>query len=154
MADHHHLQPVGVVAFRLDVNLRDQRAGRIDIDHLPRLGGGGDGFWHAVGREDDWAVVGAVGQFLDEDRALVAQVIDHELVVHDLVADIDRRAPFLDRHFDDLDRPVDARAKAARRGEVKGEGRLGHRGLLVLGSEVRPASGGVQRRGGIHDPVT
>ena len=40
----------------------------------------------------------------------VAQPIDDELVVHDLVADIDRCAPFLDRHLDDLDRAVHARA--------------------------------------------
>ncbi len=72
-------------------------------------------------------------QFLDEDRAPGAQAVDHELVVHDLVAHIDRRAPFLDRHFDDLDRAVHAGAEAARGGEIEGERGLRH---PVLGRQV------------------
>ena len=35
-------------------------------------------------------------------------------VVHDLVAHIDGRAELLQRQLDDLDRPVDAGAEAAR----------------------------------------
>ena len=62
-------------------------------------------------------------KFLDEDRAPGAQAVDDEVVVHDLVAHIDRRAPFLQRHLDDLDGPVDAGAEAARRGKIKGQGR-------------------------------
>jgi hypothetical protein len=48
--------------------------------------------------------------------------------MYDLVPDIDRRAPFLQGQFDDLDGAVYAGAKAARGGEVKGQ--WGHRVLL------------------------
>jgi hypothetical protein len=37
--------------------------------------------------------------------------------MNDLMAHIDRRAELLKRQFDDLDRPVDAGAEAARRAE-------------------------------------
>jgi 4-hydroxy-3-methylbut-2-enyl diphosphate reductase len=40
--------------------------------------------------------------------------VDDEAVVDDFVAHVDRRAEPLDRQFDDLDRPVDACAEAAR----------------------------------------
>ena len=125
MADHHHLKPVGVVSFGLDMHLRDQRAGRIDIEHLPRLGLGRHRFRHAVGGEDHRPIGGALVEFLDEDRALVAQPVHHEAVVHDFVAHIDRSAPFLEGHLDDLDCPVDAGAEAARCGKVEGQG-IGH----------------------------
>ena len=45
---------------------------------------------------------------------LALQPLDHIAVVHDLVADIDRRAVFLQRQHDDLDGAVDAGAKTAR----------------------------------------
>ena len=85
-----------------------------------------------MGGEDDGAVGGAVVELFDEDRALGAQAVDHELVVHDLVPDIDRRAPFLERHLDDLDGAVDTGAEAARGGEVEGQG-----GLLALAISSR-----------------
>ena len=56
-------------------------------------------------------------QFLDEDRTLGFQPFHHIAVMHDLVANIDRRAIGLERQHDDLDRPVHARAKAARFGQ-------------------------------------
>ena len=58
-----------------------------------------------------------LGQVLDEDRALSLQVVDHVGVVDDLVADVDRRAELVQRALDDLDRAIDAGAKAARLGE-------------------------------------
>ena len=54
-----------------------------------------------------------LGEFLDEHRAQALQPLDDVAVVHDLVADIDRRAIFLQRQHDDLDGAVDAGAKAA-----------------------------------------
>ena len=85
-----------------------------------------------MGGKDHRAVIGAFVEFLDEHGALGAQRVDDEFVVHDLVADIDRRAPFSQRHLDDLDRAVDTGAKPARRGKVEGEGRQGHRALLKV----------------------
>ena len=67
-------------------------------------------------------------ELLDEDGALRLQAVDDVAVVDDLVADIDRRAEFLERQLDDLDGAVDAGAEAARRAEqdVEGRFRRGH----------------------------
>ena len=56
---------------------------------------------------------GTSDMFLDEARALGLEVFHHVLVVHDLVAHVDRRAVFLQRALDDLDRAHDAGAKSA-----------------------------------------
>ncbi len=65
----------------------------------------------AMGAEDGDAARRDLGQLVDEMRALGPQPLDHVAVVHDLVADIDRRAVFLERPFDDLDRALDAGAE-------------------------------------------
>ena len=75
-----------------------------------------------MGREDHRPVVGNLVELVDEHRAQLAQAIDDEAVVDDLVADIDRRAELLERQLDDLDRAVDAGAKSARRGDQDAEG--------------------------------
>ena len=122
MADHHDLEPVLMVAFGLDMDLRDQRAGGIDIEHLPRGGRVRHGFRHAMSGKDHRPVGRAVVQLLDKDRAPGREVIDHVFVMHDLVAHIDRRAPFRERHFHDLDGAVHPGAEPARCREVEGEG--------------------------------
>ncbi|MCW1404158.1 hypothetical protein OKA06_18275 [Novosphingobium sp. MW5] len=58
----------------------------------------------------------------------------------------DRRAPFGDRQLDDLDRAVNARAKAARGGEIEGQGGL-VMGVSVCMSEVIREGREVQRFG-------
>ena len=63
-------------------------------------------------------------ELLDEHRAELLQPFDDVAIVHDLVAHIDRRAIFLQRQHDDLDRPVDAGAKAARLAQPDREGRF------------------------------
>ncbi len=54
------------------------------------------------------------GQIFDEARALRLQAVDDVAIVDDLVAHIDRRIARRERPLDDLDRPDDARAEAAR----------------------------------------
>src|SRR5699024_6812061 len=54
---------------------------------------------------------------LDEDRALLPQTVDDELVVHDLVAPVDGLVGVLEGPFDGDHSPVDARAEAARFGK-------------------------------------
>ena len=81
---------VGELA-RLDVDLGDQRAGRVDRPQ-PALGGvvvhrRGD----AVGGEDDHLALRHLGLLVDEDRAALAQLLDDVLVVDDLLAHVDRR---------------------------------------------------------------
>ena len=122
VADHHHLQTVLVVAFRLDMHFRDERAGGVDIDHLAARGLGRDGFRNAVGRKDHRAVIGAFFELFDKHRALGAQIINHIFIVHDFVAHIDRCAPFRDGHFDNLDRPIHTGTKPTRGRKVQGQG--------------------------------
>jgi hypothetical protein len=55
-----------------------------------------------------------IGQFFDEDRALAAQVVDHELVVHHFVPHVDRRTMQAQCAFHDLDGAIHACAETAR----------------------------------------
>ena len=66
--------------------------------------------------------LGNLVELLDEDRAFGAQAFDDVAVVDDLVADIDRRAEFLERQLDDLDGSLNPGAKAARRAHHDSEG--------------------------------
>ena len=118
MADHHDLQSVFKMPLGLDMDLADQRAGGIDIDHLAPGGLGRDRFRHPMGGKDHRPVIGAILQLFDEHGALCPQPVDDIFVMHDLMAHIDRRAPFLQRHFDDLDGAVHPGAETARRGKV------------------------------------
>ena len=117
VADQHDLAAGGEVALGLDVHLGDQRAGGVEIDHLPLHRLGRHRLRHAVGGEHHRPVVRAFLQLLDEHRAHRPQALDHVAVVDDLVAHIDRRAVLLDRPLDDLDGAVDAGAETAGAGE-------------------------------------
>jgi hypothetical protein len=55
------------VALGLDMDLGDQGAGGVDIDHLAAPASAGTDFRHAMGREDHGAVIRAFVQLLDED---------------------------------------------------------------------------------------
>jgi len=66
-------------------------------------------------REDHWPVVGNLVELVDEYCPKSAQPIHHEAIMDDFVADIDGRSEALERQFDDLDRPIDTGAEAARR---------------------------------------
>ena len=78
--------------------------------------------------EDNRGAGGHFGQLLDEHGALCAQVVHHVLVVHDLVAHIDRRAELLQRAFDDLDGALDSGAEPAWIGKQDFHGRFSHAG--------------------------
>ena len=114
MADQDQRAALGHVALALIVDLGDQRAG--GVEHRQAAGGGFflDAAGHAMGAEDGHGARRHLAQILDENRAFGLQALDHVFVVHDLVADIDRRAVFLQRPLDDLDGAHDAGAKAAR----------------------------------------
>src|SRR3546814_1866562 len=79
----------------LAMDLGDERAGGVEIIEPARLGVGGHRFGHAVRRKHHRRAAGHLVQFLDEHRALGFQAVDHELVVDDFVADIDRRTVLL-----------------------------------------------------------
>ena len=94
------------------MHLGDQRAG--GVDHRQAALGGEllDRAGDAVGAEDGHRAGRDLVELVDEDRAAGAQILDHVAVVHDLVTHIDRRAVFLQRPLDDLDRPLDAGAES------------------------------------------
>ena len=115
VADEQDMAPVGDQPLGLAVDLGDQRTGRIDVGQPAALRLGRNRFRHAMGRKHHRPVVGNLVELVDEDRAHLAQAVDDEAVMDDLVAHIDGRSEPLERELDDLDRPVDARAEAARR---------------------------------------
>src|SRR5690606_41116897 len=69
-------------------------------------------------------VCGNFGQLFYEDRAKILQAFHHVSVMHDLMADIDRRTVFLQRQHDDLDGTVDPGAKSARLAKPYRQGRF------------------------------
>ena len=73
------------------------------------------------GEHHDRALGNGLGLF-DEDRAALFQRPDDMSVMHDLLADVDRRAKSLQRDLHGLDGPVNARAVATGLGEQHSAG--------------------------------
>ena len=69
------------------------------------------------GEHRDGALGDRVVELVHEDRAALAQLRDHVLVVDDLLAHVDGRAVELERALDGLHGAVDAGAVAARGGQ-------------------------------------
>ena len=117
VADQHDRVALGGELLRLDVHLGDQRAGGVDRLQLARAGVRVHARRDAVGGEDDGLALGHLGLLLHEDRAALAQLLDHVLVVHDLLAHVHGRPVELERALDRLDGAVDARrsSRAGRR---------------------------------------
>ena len=115
VADHDELVAFAGAASDLDVDLRDQRASRVeDLEAAPRGVGCAHRLADAVRAEHHRRARRHLVELLDEDRALRPQVGDDVLVVDDLVAHVDRCAEFFQRALDDLDRQVNAGTEAAR----------------------------------------
>ena len=89
VADHHDRVAVGGEAARRDVDLGDQRAGGVDRAQLAAGGVLVHRGRDAVGGEDDHLALGHLGLLLDEDRAALGELLDHVLVVDDLLAHVD-----------------------------------------------------------------
>jgi hypothetical protein len=70
-----------------------------------------------VRREYDRPIIGNLVEFVYKHGTEVAQSVDDEFVVDDLMAHIDRRPEPLERELDDLDRAVDSGAKPPRGGD-------------------------------------
>ena len=68
----------------------------------------------AMGAEDDALAGRDLVEALDKNRALVFQRLEHEAVVHDLMAHVERAPVGAQRAADGLDGTIDAGAKAAR----------------------------------------
>jgi len=117
VADHHDLAALRPHPLDLHMDLGHQRTGGVEHEQAARLRLAAHRLGHAVRGEDDRGARRHLLEPFDEHRTLGAQVGHHVRVVHDLVADVHRRAVHLQRPLDDLDRAIDAGAEAARLGE-------------------------------------
>src|SRR5262245_16790403 len=103
MADQDELASLSDVTLALVVDLGHQRTGRVQYRQLPLDGLVLDALGDPMGAENRYRVRGDLGQVLDEPGALGLEALNNVLVVHDLVAHIDRRPIFLQGALDDLD---------------------------------------------------
>ena len=94
MPDQQDLAAALEMDRRLAVHLGDQRTGGVEREEIAGAGVRRHRFGNPVGRKHHRGVgiVGDFGQFLDENRALGLEAVDHIAVMDDLVADIDRGA--------------------------------------------------------------
>ena len=111
VADQNQSAPLLDIALALQMNLGDERTGR--IEHRQTALGGilFDRARNAMGTENGHGTGRHLGQILDETRPLGLQRLDDAAVVNDLMADIDRRAIFGQGPLDDFDGPHHAGAK-------------------------------------------
>ena len=126
VADEHDRVALGGELLRLDVHLGHERAGGVDRAQRARLGVAVHAGSDAVRREHDGLALRDLGLLIDEHGAARAQLLDHVLVVHDLLAHVDGRPVQLERALDGLHGAVDAGAVAARRRQQEPLGSRSH----------------------------
>ena len=85
------------------MDLRDERARRIDRIQPPRRRALVDRGLDPVGRENDGLALRDLPLVLDEDRAALLELSHDVRVVHDLLANVNGRAVPLERLLDRLD---------------------------------------------------
>src|SRR5207342_2828692 len=117
MADQHDVAAGTAVTGHFDMYLGHQRTRGVEYLQAALCRFVAHRLRDAVRAEDHGRAGRHFVQLFHEYRAALAQVFDHEPVVHDLVTDIDRRAERFDRPLDDLDGAVDAGAEATWIGE-------------------------------------
>ena len=124
MADQEDFAAALEMDRRLAVHLGDQRTGGVEREEIAGPGIGRNRLGNPVGREHHRriGVVGDLGKFLDENRALGPQAVDDIAVVDDLVTDIDRSAVDRERPFHGIDRPhhPGTEARAANKARFSG----------------------------------
>jgi hypothetical protein len=82
---------------------------------VPFLGIGIDVFGYAVSRKDDYGAFRDLVNFIDKDDALALEGIDHELIVYDFVAHIDRSTKLFESFLDHMYSTVHAGTETAGR---------------------------------------
>ena len=108
------------------MDLGDQRAGGIEEEQLEERASCGTAFgtpW--AEKMTGCSPSGTSSSLLDEDRALLLQILHHIAVVDDLVAHIDPLAIALERLLDNVDRPDDAGTKPRGAARTSFIGRFG-----------------------------
>ena len=124
MANQNDMAAKAAVTHCLFVNLGHQRACRIEVKQIARLGIGGNRFRYTVGRKDHraFAVFSRdLAKFFDENSAAFLQTLYNIAIVNDFVPDVDGSPVFLQGKYDDLYRPVNTRTKTARVAQADGQ---------------------------------
>jgi len=140
VTDEHDVQIVRREALGLQVDLRDERAGGVDRLEGACLRLGVHRRGDTVGREDNRGTLRDLLGFLDEDGALRLERAHDVGVVHDLLADVDRRTVGLQRLLDGEHRTVDPRAVTAWFGDQHPPSGAGGRGSRRLRHALQPTS--------------
>ena len=135
MPDHHDLAAFAAHARHLDMDLGNERTGRIEDAKPTRLRLVAHRARHAVGREHHRGSGRDVVERLDEHRPLGAKIGHDMIVVDDLVANVEGRPVLVERTLDDRVRAVDTGAETARLGKqgFHGEASVGGRMTVVHG---------------------
>ena len=131
---------------RLQVDLGHERAGGVDRPQVPLAGHAADFRRNAVGGEQQRRPARHVGQVVDKRHAAAAEMLDHVLVVDDLVIDVDRRRERRQGQVERLDRHVDAGTETARTGQENLHGSMIARGRGRAGQANAVPSGYFGRR--------
>jgi hypothetical protein len=66
-----------------------------------------------MGRENNRFIIRDLVQLVDKNGTPIGEAVNHPTIMHNLMADIDRRAIFYQRAFNNLHSPINTRAKAA-----------------------------------------
>ncbi len=110
------------------VDFGDKGAGCINDRQITIFSFADNHLGHAMCAENSDRTIGNFIKLFNKDSALVAERLNNELVMHDLVADIDRRPIDFESFLNDINGPLDAGAKTARLGQNNSQGRhVGHR---------------------------
>ena len=118
MADQDQRPAFRHIALALVVDLGHQGAGGVEDGQAAHGGFLFHGSGDAMGAKDSDRERRHLRQILDKDCAFVLKAFDHVFIVDDLVPHIDRRAIFLERALDDLNRTYNACAKSAGLGQI------------------------------------
>ena len=113
VANHDELIPFTGKLGNLDMHLGHQGTGGIEYAESPAIGLFAQRLAHAMRAEHQRSPGRHLIERLDKNGPTGTQIAHHMGVVHDLVAHIDGAAELGQRMLDDVDRPIDARAKAA-----------------------------------------
>jgi hypothetical protein len=121
MAPMSYQQDVGAFTFmamRFDMNLGYKRAGGINSNHLTAFGLRNDCFGYAMGGKNNRGTFGNFIEFLNKYSPHSGKTIHDVPVMHDLVADVDRRAEFLKCDFNYTNSTINAGTETAWRGKA------------------------------------
>ncbi len=117
VADEDHGATLVVVFLDFEMDLGDERAGGVDNAQSAILGAIPFAGRDPMSAEDHALAGGNLVEALDKNRAFAFERFEHETVVDDLMAHVERAAVRAQRAADRLDRAIDAGAEAARLSE-------------------------------------